>query len=149
LNISPKGIAFLQGWEKCKLKAYPDPGSRDGTPWTIGWGATGPGITRGTVWTQEQADARFAKDIAPRVAAVNRALGADIAHTTQDEFDALVSFHYNTGAIGTATLTKKHKAGDHLGAIAEFRKWNKNDGKVMKGLINRRAAEIELYRGNI
>jgi GH24 family phage-related lysozyme (muramidase) len=75
--------------------------------------------------------------------AVSRAIGN--APTTQNQFDALVSFHYNTGAIATATLTKKHKAADYKGAEAEFARWNKNAGKVMKGLVRRRAAEAELY----
>ena len=74
---------------------------------------------------------------------MSKALGD--APTTQHQFDALVSFHYNTGAIATATLTKKHKAGDFDGAKAEFGRWIKNDGKVMKGLIRRRNAEAELY----
>lgn len=67
------------------------------------------------------------------------------APTTSNQFDALVSFHYNTGAIRTATLTKKHNSGDFAGAKAEFAKWVKNDGKVMKGLVRRRQAEADLY----
>ena len=75
--------------------------------------------------------------------AVSRAIGT--APTTQNQFDALVSFHYNTGAIATATLTKKHKEGKYAAAKAEFARWNKNAGKVMAGLVRRRAAEAELY----
>lgn len=144
-KVSPKGIALLHRWEGCKLTAYPDPGSDDGNPWTIGYGSTGPGIQRGTVWTQAQADARFEQDLVRYADAVAREIGN--APTTQDQFDALVSFHYNTGAIEEATLTKKHKAGDYAGAAAEFGKWVKNDGRVMKGLVNRRADERKLYEG--
>lgn len=144
-KVSPKGIALLHRWEGCKLIAYPDPGSDDGHPWTIGYGSTGPGIQRGTVWTQAQADARFEQDLAKYADAVSREIGN--APTTQDQFDALVSFHYNTGAIEEATLTKKHKAGDYAGAAAEFGKWVRNDGRVMQGLVNRRADERKLYEG--
>lgn len=144
-KIGPKGIALMHRWEGCKLKAYPDPGSADGKPWTIGWGATGPGIGPGTVWTQQQADARFEQDLERYAADVAKAIGN--APTTQEQFDALVSFHYNTGAIRTATLTKRHIAGDYIGAAKEFARWNKNDGRVMKGLVNRRADEANLYRG--
>ena len=49
------------------------------------------------------------------------------------------------GAIRTATLTKKHKSGDFVGAVAEFAKWVKNDSKVLKGLVRRRKAEADLY----
>jgi GH24 family phage-related lysozyme (muramidase) len=57
----------------------------------------------------------------------------------------LVSFHYNTGAIARATLTKKHIAGDYQGAAREFARWNRAGGRVLKGLVRRRAAEAELY----
>ncbi|RYD61570.1 MAG: lysozyme, partial [Verrucomicrobiaceae bacterium] len=33
-------LAFSKQWEGFRDKAYPDPGSRDGTPWTIGYGQT-------------------------------------------------------------------------------------------------------------
>lgn len=144
-STGPKGIALMHKWEGCRLKAYPDPGSKDGKPWTIGWGSTGSDIGPGIVWTQAQADARFVKDLERYEADVIKAIGS--APTTQDQFDALVSFHYNTGAIATATLTKLHNRGDYAGAALEFRKWNKNDGKVMQGLVNRRADEEKLYRG--
>jgi len=45
--------------EGCRLIAYPDPLS-GADPWTIGYGATGPSIKQGTVWTQEQADTDLA-----------------------------------------------------------------------------------------
>lgn len=144
-EVGPKGIALMHRWEGCELKAYPDPGSADGKPWTIGWGATGPGIEPGTVWTQEQADARFEADLPKYAAGVSKAIGD--APTTQEQFDAMVAFHYNTGKIGSATLTKKHNAGDYAGAAREFGKWTLNDGKRMQGLVNRRADEAKLYRG--
>ena len=62
------------------------------------------------------------------------------------QFDALVSFHYNTGAIGRATLTKLHRAGDYGGAARQFARWNRAGGRVMVGLTRRRAAEAALYR---
>ena len=98
-----------------------------------------------TVWTQAQCDARLASDLEHYASEVARAIGG--APTTQAQFDALVSFHYNTGAIHRATLTKKHRAGDYEGAAAEFARWNKAGGRVLKGLVRRRAAEAKLYRG--
>ena len=92
---------------------------------------------------EAQADARLEADLVKYADEVSRAIGD--ARTTQHQFDALVSFHYNTGAIATATLTKKHKAGDYAGAAKEFARWNKSGGRVMAGLTRRRAAEAELY----
>jgi len=147
--LGAAGADLIKSFEGCEkdlpdgtFAAYPDPGTGN-DPWTIGWGATGTGIKKGVVWTRAQCDARFDDDMKRYAADVSRALGT--AATTQNQFDALVSFHYNTGAIGKATLTKKHKAGDFAGAKAEFARWNRAGGRVMAGLTRRRAAEAALY----
>lgn len=148
-SIGADGIALIKRFEGCArrigrglVEAYPDPGT-GGAPWTIGWGATGPGIGPGTVWTEAEAGARLERDLERYAAEVAEALGG--APTTQPQFDALVSFHYNTGAIGRATLTRKHVAGEYAGAAAEFARWNRAGGRVMRGLARRRAAEAALY----
>lgn len=151
LRLGRDGRALIRRWEGChkrradgRYAAYPDPGSAAGHPWTIGWGSTGPGIVRGTVWAQEHCDTRFDRDLERYAAEVERALGG--APTTQPQFDALVSFHYNTGAIFRATLTQKHRAGDVAGAEREFGRWIYNDRRPLNGLINRRRDEAALYR---
>ena len=148
-RVSAEGVALIKRFEGCArrradgdFEAYPDPGA-GAAPWTIGWGATGPGIGPGTRWTQAQCDARLVADVARHADDVSKALGE--APTTQAQFDALVSFHYNTGAIGRATLTRKHIAGDYAGAAAEFARWNRAGGRVLKGLVRRRTAEAQLY----
>jgi GH24 family phage-related lysozyme (muramidase) len=149
-SVSEAGIALVKRFEGCArrradglVEAYPDPATGD-APWTIGWGATGPGIAPGTVWSQAQCDARLADDLVRYAAEVAKAIGE--APTTQAQFDALVSFHYNTGAIRRATLTRRHVAGDTAGAAREFARWNKAGGRVLAGLTRRRAAEAALYR---
>jgi GH24 family phage-related lysozyme (muramidase) len=102
------------------------------------------GIGPATVWTRAECDARLEADIARHAADVERALAG--APTTQAQFDALVSFHYNTGAIGRATLTRLHREGRCEAAAREFARWNKAGGRVLRGLTRRRAAEAELYR---
>lgn len=150
LQMSSAGIALIRRFEGCArmradgmVEAYPDPGT-GGAPWTIGWGATGPGIGPGTLWTQEQCDARLRTDLERFASEVDAALAGAV--TSQAQFDALVSFHYNTGAIGRATLTRMHRAGDHVGAAAEFARWKYAGGRVLKGLVRRREAEAALYR---
>ena len=150
LSVGPEAIRLIKRYEGCArlrsdglVEAYPDPGT-GGDPWTIGWGATGPGIVPGTVWTQEQCDLRLDDDIARHVRDVAKAIGE--APTSQRQFDALVSFHYNTGAIGRATLTQLHKAGNFRDAADEFARWNKAGGRVLKGLVRRRRDEAALYR---
>lgn len=149
-SVSPAGIGLIRRFEGCArlrpdglVEAYPDPGS-GGEPWTIGWGATGPDIGPNTVWTQAQCDIRLAADIDRHARDVARAIG--VAPTSQPQFDALVSFHYNTGAIARSTLLQRHLGGDYAGASEEFSRWNRAAGRVLKGLVRRRAAEAELYR---
>ena len=149
-RISAAGLALIKRFEGCararadgRFEAYPDPAT-GAAPWTIGWGATGRGIGPGTVWTRAECDARLERDLERFARDVVRAVGQ--APTSQAQFDALVSFHYNTGAIARATLTRLHKAGDHAGAAAEFGKWVNAAGKRMTGLVRRRAAEAALYR---
>lgn len=157
-RIGPAGTALIQRFESCArrradgtFEAYPDPasslartGSGSGAPWTIGWGATGKDVGPGLVWTQAQCDARLQRDLARFAGEVARALGD--AATTQAQFDALVSFHYNTGAIARATLTRLHRAGRFAEAAGEFGKWVHAGGKRLRGLERRRAAEAALYR---
>lgn len=149
-GVSQAGLQLIKSFEGCArlrrdglVEAYPDPGT-GGDPWTIGWGATGSDVTPGTVWTQAECDRRLEVDVARHAAEVRRAIGD--APTTQGQFDALVSFHYNTGAIHRATLTRRHVAGDYEAAAAEFAKWKHAGGRVLKGLVRRRKAEVTLYR---
>lgn len=153
-RTSPHGISLMHYFETCKLMAYPDPGSKNGEPWTIGWGHTGPEVKPGLEWTQQQADSVFVDDL--------RRFERDVLSLvkvplTQGQFDALVSFAYNVGSdidadtipegLGDSTLLRKLNAGDYAGAAIEFLKWNKNDGKPMRGLTRRRHAEMGLFNG--
>lgn len=154
-RVSKAMVDKMHAFEGCRLEAYPDPGSADGHPWTIGYGATGQGIGPGVKWTQEQADARFLSDLAKFEDGVTRLVGS--APTTQAQFDALVSLAYNIGldedadtiaeGLGDSTLLRKHKAGDFDGAARAFLSWRFNDGREMKGLRKRREAEAAHYRG--
>lgn len=134
---------FIKGFEKCRLTAYkPTPWD----VWTIGWGATGKEIVKGLTWTQEQADDRFEADL---VRFAKGAWANISGTTTQGQFDAMVSLAFNIGLgnFSTSTLLKLHNAGDHLGASAQFVRWNKQKGIVLKGLATRRKAEAEMYDG--
>ena len=65
---------------------------------------------------------------------------------TQNQFNALVSFNYNTGALSTSTLLKKVNANPNDETITtEFKKWIRAGGKIVKGLVIRREKESNLY----
>jgi lysozyme len=68
----------------------------------------------------------------------------------QNQFNALVSLTYNIGPANfqKSTLLKKVNFNHNDPSIrAEFLKWNKAGGQVLKGLTIRRTAEADLYFG--
>ena len=143
-RLSLDGEAIGHDFEALSLVAYPDPGSLTGTPWTIGYGHT-KGVKKGLTCTRAQAEQWFRDDVAWAEAAIN---GLRLS-LTQGEFDALVLFVFNIGekAFAESTMLKLLKAGDKKGAKEQFKRWNKNDGKVMLGLVRRRRAEEERFGG--
>ncbi len=148
MQISPKGIALIKEFEGCILTAYKDPGAENGLPITIGIGSTmytdGSKIKLGDVITQEKAEQLLAWEVGNKASVLN---GNGIK-VNQNQFDSLCSFIFNigVGAFNKSTLLKKVKANPNDPTIAnEFLKWNKNNGKVMKGLTRRRQAESDLY----
>ena len=142
MRISNKGRDFIKGFEALRLVAYPDPGT-GGKPWTIGWGHT-KGVKQGDCITQEQAEQFLSDDLAVFELTANSAIKRPM---TQNQFDAMVSLAFNIGgsAFAGSTLVKKFNAGDAKGAADEFPKWKNSGGKVMPGLVKRRAAERETF----
>lgn len=137
--------------EGLRLEAYPDPGSKDGKPVTIGYGTTrinGKPISLGTKITKQQAEAYLQKDIENFAEQVSALIKVPL---NEYQFGALVSLAYNIGinAFKGSTLLRKLNAGDYAAVPNEFRKWKYNDGKIMQGLINRREREIELWSKGI
>jgi GH24 family phage-related lysozyme (muramidase) len=158
VRTSKAGIDLIHMFEGYARKlpdgsaqAYPDPGT-GGKPWTIGWGSTtdenGKPIKPGDIWTRQRADARFARHLAQFEAGVLHGLRGSAV--TQAQFDAMVSLAYNIGvaAFQGSTLLRRHRAGDYAAAEAEFHRWNRAGGRVMKGLVRRRAAEARMYGGD-
>lgn len=83
----------------------------------------------------------FRDDLASYEAAVARALRVPVE---QHEFDALVSFHFNTGGITRATLTRLLNEGDKAGAAEAFMGWRKPPE-----ILPRRQAEQRLFRDGV
>lgn len=142
MNVSRRGIEIIKQFEGFKADAYPDPGT-GGEPWTIGYGTT-KGIRPGMTVTQEQATAFLARDVALFSAEVERLVKVPL---TQNQHDALVSLVYNIGpgAFAKSTLLKKLNAGRYDDVPSEMARWNKAGGRVLNGLVRRRAAEAELW----
>lgn len=151
LSLSPPGANLVKHFESCLKKCGPDRFTTYRCPAgvaTIGWGTTtehGHKIAMGLVWSQAQCDAAFLHDMIQFEAHVKRLVKVKLE---QWQFDALTSFAYNAGAgaLGGSTLLKKVNAGDFDAAALEFHKWNKSKGKVLAGLVRRRASEALLFQ---
>jgi len=127
-----------------RCKAYPDPGT-GGHPWTIGFGATGPGIDPGTVWTREQAEEALENHILYFTSGLLK-LSPNLVNASPRQIAAIISFAYNCG-LGNyriSTLKKRIDAERWEEAAKEILKWNKAGGKVLRGLTRRRTAEAAL-----
>lgn len=138
MNISEKGINLIKFFESCKLKAYLCPAN----VWTIGYGHTA-GVYKGMSITQEQAEKLFLEDIKP----IEKMLNSRQLDLNQNQYDALVSFIFNIGEtkfLGS-TLYKCLKNKQFKTAGEQFSKWVYANGKISKGLVNRRAKEKELF----
>ncbi|KRA42083.1 lysozyme [Devosia sp. Root635] len=150
--VNAETLSLVKQWEGFRPNAYPDPGSRDGTPWTIGYGQTrikGRAVRKGDTITEGEAAALLTARLAETAAQVERLVKVDLS---DNQFGALVAFADNIGMGGgskpgfsNSTLLKKLNAGDYNAVPGQLARWKYNDGKVMQGLINRRAAEAGLW----
>jgi lysozyme len=151
LSLSRAGANLVKHFESCKHPCGPDRFAAYKCPSgviTIGWGTTaehGHKITMGTVWSQRQCDAAFLVDMKHFENDVRRLVKVELMPW---QFDACVSFAYNcgSGAFAGSTLLKKINAGDFETAALEFHRWNKGGGKVLAGLVRRRASESLLFQ---
>lgn len=137
--------ALARKWEGCRLTAYPDPAT-GGDPWTIGYGATGPGIRKGVAWTQQQADKRLEQDVTRVVDGVRRLL---TRAPTDNQLGAMASLAYNIGLrrFGDSTLLRLYNDGRIDAAAKQFGVWTLAAGRRMQGLVNRRADERKVFEG--
>jgi lysozyme len=139
MQLSDKGLAFLEAHEGVVLKAYRDPVGI----WTIGAGLTSAsGVVKvkpGMIISRDEASRLLAlalrRNYEPRVAKA-------MPGAAQHEYDAGVSFDWNTGAIHKATWVKRWRAKATAALIkAGLMAWNKGGGRVLPGLTRRRAEE--------
>ena len=143
MKTSLKGILAIINEEALVLSTYRDAAG----VLTIGAGhtATAGGMAPkpGGGITIEQGIALFAADLAR----FERRVSAAVKRTlTQHEFDALVSFDFNTGAIEGGTVDDKLDRGDSEGAMATLQQYDKAGGRKLAGLDRRRDAEVAMFR---
>jgi lysozyme len=142
MQTSSRGVKALELDEGVVLRAYRCPAGI----WTIGAGLTAAsGVVKpkaGMVITASEAS-RLLQDALHRN--YEPAVAAAMPKARQHEFDAGVSFHFNTGAIARATWVKLWREHAEPGRIRNaLLAWNKGGGKVLPGLTARRKREYLL-----
>ena len=140
-KTSAKGRQLISDFEGCRLDAYICPAGVV----TIGVGHTGPDVHMGQHISQAEADSLLAKDLQRFEEAVDRIIKVPF---NQDEFDATVSFAFNTGegALAGSTFTRRINAGENKPTCfqQEFPKWVNGSNGPLPGLVRRRDAEVKL-----
>lgn len=136
MRTSQTGIDMIKKFEGCRLDSYKCPSGK----WTIGYGHTA-GVTAGQKISQAQAEAYLRADLEKFEKLV--AKYDSVYRWTQNEFDALVSFVYNTGSIDKLTVNGKRTKKEVSEKILLYVK--DGNGNVLQGLVNRRKAEQELF----
>lgn len=145
MPVSKVGRDLIRRWEGVVHEVYVDAA---GYP-TAGVGHLLSGDERdalplGTAVTDEQIDNWLTEDLAEAEALVRHYIQTPLGG---NEYDALVSLAFNTGAAPLiGTLGKRLNAGDREGAAQEFWKWRMAGGRVLLGLQLRRAQEEQLFR---
>lgn len=145
MNVSDKCINMIKHHEGFVRKPYQDPIGL----WTVGVGhLIGDGKKLPKEWnkefTDEEVDNILCDDLERFEIGIQRLTKVSL---TQSQFDALVSFSFNVGLgnFQSSTLRSKLNRGDYEGASNEFPKWRKAGGKILPGLVKRRADERALF----
>lgn len=112
---------------------------------TIGFGTT-EGVKMGDRITPPKAVARALADVQKFEGALRKCVKVPLS---QGEYDAYVNLAYNIGpnAFCGSTLVVKLNAQDYAGACGEILKWDKFQGKPLRGLTLRRQEEYKLCTG--
>ena len=137
-KISEKGLNLIKQFEGCRLRAY----QCSAGVWTIGYGHTAR-VKQGQTITQAQAEEYLKQDCRKFENYVNNKAYVPVtAQLNQNQFDALVSFAFNCGQGNLKTLCAGRSTAQIAAALP---KYNKAAGKVLSGLVRRRAAEQALF----
>lgn len=139
MRTSQRGLSLIKSFEGLRLHAYQDSVG----VWTIGYGTT-RGVKAGMSITKEQAERMLLNDVQRFEPEVERLVKVPL---NAARWDALICFTYNLGAanLESSTLLRLLNAGNYAGAAEQFPRWNKAGGKVLSGLVKRRAAERQLF----
>lgn len=136
LSLSAVGFGGIVGYENYTERAViPIPGD---VP-TVGFGTT-QGVKLGDKTTPPKAVARALQDVGKYEGAVKQCVKVPLY---QYEYDAYISLSYNIGPgnFCGSTLVRVLNAGDYAAACKQILRWDRAQGRQMRGLTLRRQSE--------
>ena len=144
-HINERGIEMVKSFEGLALRPYVCAGGVN----SVGYGATrnstgGPIDLDMEPISETEAEALLLRDLESSEGWVSRLIKTAL---TENQYSALTSFTFNVGAgaLQRSTLRMKLNRSEYQGAADEFPKWRMTGGRVLAGLVRRRAAEQALF----
>ncbi|KAJ2057742.1 hypothetical protein GGI17_005474 [Coemansia sp. S146] len=149
-SVNQATIDLIERFEGFVVRPAPDP---IGLP-TVGYGHLCKSKNCGEVPYKFPLTKATAEELLRRdILTFTNCLDADIADKVTlnpNQWGALVSWAFNIGCgnARTSSLVKRLNNGENANTVAqqELPKWNRADGRVLKGLVDRRAAEVKLFK---
>ncbi len=148
MKISIRGVAELADFEDLMLNPYLDSGGVK----TVGIGSTSSDIKdlASWSWTKEisikEAIDIYIKSLNKYENLVNNALKVKVS---QNQYDALVSFVYNTGSVNNSVFRAVNSSASSDSVRRALLLWVNDNGKRVQGLVNRRNKEADLYETGV
>lgn len=161
LSLSNRGLTLLKDIEQLRLQPYDDQTGKEITAWTVGATIGYGHLIKRTEWdtykdgiTVSAASILFEQDLSPFVNAVRSNIKVKLK---PQQFDALVMLAFNIGAGASGfsgssvvkLVNDPEVETNYKNLEAAWKAWSKSQGKVMKGLENRRACEWNVYSQGI
>ena len=162
-TFSVNGIKLIEMFEEREYEVYPDSGGA----LTIGIGhlLTKSNRTSGKIKAKDKNGVEYyirynrklndtevedilRADLAVAEEIVNKEVKVIL---TQYQYDALVSFTFNVGntAFKDSTLLKLLNKSKYDDVPTQMRRWNRDNGEIVSGLINRREKEIKVWENRM
>jgi lysozyme len=144
MKMTKAGLDLIKQWEGFRAKAYRCPAQ----VWTVAFGHTSmagpPAVKPGMVVSKAEGERILLNDLKVYEAGVRSAIKVNL---TPNQYSACVSLCYNigVGAFRRSSVARFCNRGQWKNAIDAFALWNKAGGKVLPGLVKRRAAEAALF----
>ena len=134
-------------------QAYPDPATKNdpvkqGKPWTIGYGSTfderGIPVQPGDIWTHDRA-IQVKEITLDKFMRSLISLSPELVYESPYKIAAVLSWIYNCGVRNytISTFRRRVNEAEWEDAASECLKWNKANGRVLRGLTRRRKAEAD------